>query len=134
MLIVTLAAALLLVALPLRLGPSGLARSVLFAILVLALVNFATLTVEVTDKGISLRFGPGLIRKRLSLADIQSWRTVKAGWTAGWGIRWIGGWLYNVSGLQAVELMLGGGRRTWIGTDQPQALEEAIRYAKSRVG
>jgi hypothetical protein len=46
----------------------------------------------------------------------------------GWGIRWIGrGWLWNVSGLRAVELELRDGRRFRVGSNRPERLAEALR-------
>jgi hypothetical protein len=56
-------------------------------------------------------------------------------WYAGWGIRWTGdGWLYNVSGLRAVELRTRHGKRYLIGTDRPEELEAAIRQAAAPAG
>jgi len=50
-----------------------------------------------------------------------------ASWLVGWGIRWTGsGWLFNVSGLDAVELSLKSGRRFRIGTDDPRGLHTFI--------
>ena len=37
------------------------------------------------------------------------------------------GWLFNVSGLQAVEIFLRSGKKYRIGTDEPERLVEAIR-------
>jgi hypothetical protein len=49
-------------------------------------------------------------------------------WWYGWGIRLIpGGWMWNITGNQAVELKLKSGRLLRIGTDEPEALETAIR-------
>jgi hypothetical protein len=48
----------------------------------------------------------------------------------GWGIRWIpGGWLWNVSGLDGVELVLVNNRRFRVGTDEPEQLAAAIQGA-----
>ena len=97
---------------------------------VLVLV-FGTLTVEVTQDAIRLRFGVGLVRKRIPLRDVSSWREVRNPWYAGWGIHLApGGMLWNVSGLDAVELVLGEGKRFRIGTDEPAALAAAIARAK----
>ena len=94
----------------------------------IAFVLFATLTTTVEPGVLEVRFGPGVIRRRINLSDIQNVRVVRNPWYCGWGIRWIGrGWLWNVSGLQAVELELRGGRRFRIGTDQPQLLTRALR-------
>jgi hypothetical protein len=91
----------------------------------------ATLTVEVDGETIRLRFGVGVIRKRIGLAEVRAWQAVRNPWYCGWGIR-LGprGQLWNVSGFDAVELALPEGRRFRIGTDEPHALVSAITQAK----
>jgi len=92
------------------------------------LMLFGTLTLEVDDATIRLRFGVGLIRKTFPLADVASCQVVRNQWWWGWGIRLIpGGWLYSVSGLNAVELVLKSGKRFRIGTDEPRQLAEFIQ-------
>jgi hypothetical protein len=101
-------------------------------ILVVCFVLFATLTVEVTETDVSLKFGPGLIRKRFPLSFIRSVSAVRNKWYYGWGIRMLPrGLLYNVSGLDAVELEMTDGSVHRIGTDEPNELLEAIRKALS---
>ena len=86
-----------------------------------------SLTVCVNQDVIRLRFGIGLIRKRFHTKEIQTAFTVRNRWYNGFGIRKIwGGWLYNVSGWDAVEIQLWNGRRNRIGTDEPEALLAAI--------
>lgn len=97
-------------------------------VLGLALVFFSTLTVVVSDAALDVFFGPGLIRRRINLRDVRDARVVRNPWYCGWGIRWIGrGWMWNVSGLRAVELEFGDGRRFRIGSDEPEALLAALR-------
>ena len=49
-------------------------------------------------------------------------------WYNGWGIRLIPrGWIFNVSGFDAVEIQMKNGRRYRIGTDEPEALLAAIQ-------
>jgi len=97
-----------------------------------ALVLFYALTVGIQNNIITCRFGIGLIRKSISITEIQSVRAVQNPWYAGWGIRWIPGqyWLWNVSGFKAVELTLKDGKRFRIGTDEPEALVRAIESNK----
>jgi hypothetical protein len=71
---------------------------------------FSTLTVVVDDTHLTFRFTFGLIRKHIALADIRHYQTVRNPWHYGWGIHlYPGGVLYNVSGFQAVEIVLKGG-------------------------
>jgi hypothetical protein len=113
-------------------------REVFFPALILLLlviiILMGALTVEVDDVTIRLRFGVGLVRKTFSLADVASCKPVRNKWWWGWGIKCIpGGWLYNVSGLDAVELKLKNGKIFRIGTDEPQALNDFIRAKLSKL-
>ena len=105
----------------------GYGRALVLGILALVGLLFGSLTVEVDGEAIRARFGIGLIRKRIPLDAVRSWREVRNSWLCGWGIRLIpGGVLWNGSGLGAVELELDSGRRFRIGSDEPAALAEAI--------
>ena len=100
------------------------------AVIAVALVLFSSLTVVIGEDEVEARFGPGPIRKRFKLNEIESWQVVKNHWYYGWGIRLTPhGVLYTVSGLDAVEIKLRTGKKFRIGTDVPQELEEAIRQA-----
>jgi hypothetical protein len=97
----------------------------------LVLLLFGALTVEVDASSIQLRFGVGLVRKRIALRGVKSWREVRNPWYSGWGIRMgPGGVMWNVSGFDAVELELDDGTRFRIGTDEPVALAAAIALAR----
>lgn len=105
-----------------RIGP--LVTFIVFAVL---MAHFGTLTVTLYDEFLVVRFGPGPIRKKLALKDIESCQIVKNPWYYGWGIHRIRkGWLYNVSGFGAVELKTKNGRKYRIGTDVPDELQRAI--------
>ena len=108
-------------------GWSTAASAVVTLLIVVALL-FCTLTVSVRGGEIECRFGPGLISKHIPLGAVQGARPVRTEWYQGWGIRLTsGGWLFNVSGLDAVEVELVDGKRIRIGSDEPQALASAIR-------
>ncbi|GIK38088.1 MAG: hypothetical protein BroJett011_19210 [Chloroflexota bacterium] len=121
------AALLLLTGLMLANGFDWVALMVLL-FLAVCLVMFATLTVEIDDEALLVRFGPGPIQKRFRLADISSCRVVKNPWYYGWGIHLTpSGWLYNVSGFWAVELQMKTGQKYRLGTDDPQGLVQAVQ-------
>jgi hypothetical protein len=104
-----------------------------FSILFLVLVLFCVLTVEVNDCEVIVSFGPGLIRRRIRLEEIDACVPVSNRWWFGWGLRIIpGGVMFNVSGLDAVDLTLKNGTHFRIGTDEPERLLEAIENALSR--
>ena len=99
-------------------------------VIAVALVFFSSLTVVIGEDEVEARFGPGPIRKRFKLNEIESCQAVRNHWYYGWGIRLTPhGVQYTVSGLDAVEIKLRTGKKFRIGTDVPQELEEAIRQA-----
>ena len=90
---------------------------------------FGTLTTIVDDAAVGVQFGPlGLIRDRFEIVDITSARAVRNSPLHGIGMRYIHhGRLWNVWGLDAVELQLRNGTRFRIGTDEPHTLLAALR-------
>ncbi len=99
-----------------------------FWILVICVILFANLTVIVNDKFIEIKFGIGLIKKTFNITDIKSCTIVRNHWWNGWGIRKIQkGWLFNVSGLDAVELIMKNGQVYRIGTNDPEELSRLIQ-------
>jgi hypothetical protein len=101
---------------------------------VLVLASFSTLRVSVDEREVALKFGFGFPRKSFALAETAEAREVRNKWYYGWGIRlwfWPRMWIYNVSGLDAVELRMKNGKVYRIGTDEPAALRAAIEQATS---
>jgi hypothetical protein len=106
-----------------------IAVGVLILLVVFAIL-FHSLTVRVTERRVEVRFGPGLIGKRFAVETIEDSAVVRNRWYYGWGVRLTPhGWLYNVSGLSAVEIRLTDGRKVRIGTDEPHELRRAIEEA-----
>jgi hypothetical protein len=99
----------------------------LFGLLALGLLTYATLTVDVDAQRIQARFGIGLIRKSIPLADIARCEVVRTPTWWGWGMHWTpSGWLYNVSGRAAVRLEMTSQRPVMIGSDEAERLKAAI--------
>jgi hypothetical protein len=99
----------------------------LLIFMILCLALFATLTVQVNNQAVNIQFGIGVIRKRFALQNVQAIRVVKNPWYYGWGIHLTPeGWLFNVSGSEAVELQMKDGRKYRIGTDEARGLMEAV--------
>ncbi len=95
-------------------------------------ILFCSLTIEINDDFICWHFGPGFWKKRIALADISDCSSVENSFWWGFGIRNYGaGWLYNVSGIHAVELNLASGAVLRLGTDEPNYLKAAIENAKA---
>lgn len=102
----------------------------IIAIALLCLSIFARLTVQVTPNMVETHFGFGLLSRQFSLIEIDAIKCVRNPWYYGWGIRLTpDGWMYNVSGLDAVQLQLASGKRFRIGTDEPEQLKSAIDRA-----
>jgi len=123
---------LVVVAIPLALGEAfdvaGFVFVVMFLAVVVAIVGaFSSLTTTVTASEVTTRFRWGWPRKKIQRPNILSHAPARNRWFYGWGIRWIpNGMLWNVWGLDAVELTLAGGRRFRIGTDDPNGLDAAL--------
>ncbi len=98
--------------------------------ILLLCLPFSILTVEVDGEELRHYFGFGFWKKSYQLEDIQSIKAVRNSWLYGWGIRLTPhGWLYNVSGLDAVEIELHSGRKFRIGTNQPAELSTTLQSA-----
>jgi hypothetical protein len=109
------------------------ASIVLPVMMIAAAFVFSSLTVEVNDNELRWYFGPGFWTYRLPLSQIQDVAVVRNHWWNGFGIRMGSGRrLYNVSGLDAVELKVGPNDVRRIGTDDPQGLAAALRSSKQR--
>lgn len=113
-----------------RLAPLTVGGPLALAVL---LALFHSLTVEIDVTHLRFRFGIGLIRKSIPLTAIMEVKPVRNSWLHGWGIHWTPhGWLYNVSGWEAVDIALASGKRPRLGTDEPRRLAQAIQAAKGR--
>lgn len=103
-------------------------------ILLVCLVLFYKLRITIEDETLCASFGPGIIRKRVRLGEIVACEPVRIRWWYGWGIHLTPyGWLYNVSGFDAVAITLRDGRKFALGTDDSHGLTTAIRAGISSV-
>ena len=103
----------------------------LYAVIVAAFVLFGWLEVAVGARAIDVRFGVGLVRRRIELAQVLRSEPIRTRLWWGWGLHWTpSGWLYNVSGRDAVRLEVRGERAVMIGSDDAAALCGAIEAAR----
>ncbi len=99
-------------------------------VLVLSGFPFSSLTIQITDRELRWKFGPGLIRKEVPLHEIERAEVTETTLLQGWGIHYTSrGWLYNVSGFRAVAVKLKGGKQFLLGTDEPERLCDGIFLA-----
>ena len=111
---------------------TNFAFTAIMVLILFILASFATLTVSIDKNFLRVKFGYGIFRKKFLLSEIVSAKQVKNHWYYGWGIRlwlWPKVWIYNVSGFDAVEIIMKNGKIYRIGTDTPSVLEAAIKQA-----
>ena len=75
------AAIVLILALMISIGIQAIAAGVLVFIIA-ALYLFSSLTVIIDDEYLEARFGPGLVKKRILLRDIESAQAVRNHWSS----------------------------------------------------
>lgn len=101
-------------------------------VIILIAIAVSCLTISINDKELVWYFGPRVFKKSKPISEIASCEKVDNKWWWGWGIRlrpFAGYWLYNVSGLVAVEITLKSGNKFRLGTDEPDFLNQAINNA-----
>ena len=99
-------------------------------LLLVAGILFHQLTVSVDDAFLRLRYGIGLIRFRFAIASMEKVEVVQSRWWEGWGIRLTPhGWLFNISGLDAVQIWQSHGKQIRIGSDDAEGLCRALQKA-----
>lgn len=107
--------------------PGAMARLAVVGALGFAAATFRCLTITIENGEVLLSFGDGLFKKPIPLDKVTSCKAIRTKPISGWGIHWLGnGWLYNIYGLDAVELTAADGGITQIGTDDPEQLASAI--------
>ncbi|MEK7647368.1 MAG: hypothetical protein AAB378_03330 [Patescibacteria group bacterium] len=102
----------------------------IMVLILFTLASFTTLTTSIDKNCLQIKFGYGIFRKKFPLSEIVSAKQVKNHWYYGWGIRlwlWPKMWIYNVSGFDAVEIIMKNGAVYRIGTDVSEELETAIK-------
>lgn len=97
---------------------------------VLAL-SFSAMTVRVTDRFVHWSFGPGIMRRKIALAQIQSTSITRTTWLEGWGVHYTSrGWLYNAGGFDAIHITQKDGSQVILGSNDVQRLHQAICSAQ----
>ncbi len=132
-LVLSVAAALVVIVWLADDAPSARWVFVVVAVIVLAsLLVFSKLTVTIASGTLDVVFGFGWPGRTMDLREIVGVRQVRNTAYQGWGLRKIrGGWMYNVWGLDAVELDLESGKKFRIGTDDPERLLAALDRPQS---
>ncbi|OGJ43988.1 hypothetical protein A2272_05140 [Candidatus Peregrinibacteria bacterium RIFOXYA12_FULL_33_12] len=103
-------------------------------LLLFVLASFTSLQVTIDEEYLRIKFGYGIFWKKFLLNEISSVKTVKNHWYYGWGIRrwlWPKMWIFNISGFDAIEIIMKNGKIYRIGTDEAKKLEQEIKIHKS---
>ena len=96
-------------------------------LLVAVALHFSRMETLVTEELVRASFGRGWPRREVRIAEVSTVEVVRNKWWYGWGIRKVPeGWMYNVGGLDAVELVLKSGRVFRIGSNEPEDLAAVI--------
>jgi len=96
------------------------------ALIVVAFL-FRSMTIEISDKELRWYFGSGFYSKRVPMDEVASAEVVQTSFMNGWGIHYTPrGWLYNVSGFDAVCVTLRNGKRFCLGSDEPEELAKNL--------
>tara|TARA_B100001146_G_scaffold20425_1_gene15707 strand:- start:1356 stop:1880 length:525 start_codon:yes stop_codon:yes gene_type:complete len=108
--------------------------SIMLAAFVLFLLLFCSLRVEVSREYLKVCFGLGLIRRSFEIIEIVDAYPVRNKWYWGLGIRLTPhGWLYNIQGLDAVEIVMRSSEKYRIGTPEPEELARALQNAATAI-
>lgn len=87
---------------------------------------FSSMTINIKGKKLTWYFGPKFWKNEILLSDIRGLEVVRMNFFDGLGIRQTSdGMLYNVSGLDAVEIKLRN-KSIFLGTNEPYELFHAI--------
>lgn len=109
--------------------PKFIILCLVWLLLFLCLLTFYKMAITIDNHSIFFKFGIGWFGKTYPLSEIESCEAVKNPILVGIGIRYLGnGWLYNVSGLKAIELRFKNKNSiVRIGTNKPEEICEVIR-------
>ena len=95
---------------------------------IICLLLFFQMRTSVDNEKIRISYGIGLIKKTIDIHNIERIEIVRNKWYYGLGIRIIkNGWLYNIHGLNAIELKLKNSKSIIrIGTADNEKLKKEI--------
>jgi hypothetical protein len=96
-------------------------------------LGWGRMTIRIDRERLHWWYGPGWPRYSLPLDQIRAVEVTRTTWLQGWGIhRTRRGWLYNVSGYDAVHITRADGKGVLLGTDEPRRLKSALMRATGR--
>ena len=106
----------------------------LLLIFIVSLLLFFQMRTSVDNQQIRISYGIGFIKKAIVIKNIESVKVVRNKWYYGLGIRMINknGWLYNIQGLDAIELKMKNSKSIIrIGTADSKKLKKEVELKMS---
>jgi ABC-type multidrug transport system fused ATPase/permease subunit len=105
----------------------GLVTFAILTLLLLLFFAFIRLTTTITAKEIQINFSP-FVNKSIKWEAIEKVEVLDYGFVGGWGIRLFTsyGTVYNIRGRKGLAITLKNGKKILVGTQQPQALSNAV--------
>jgi hypothetical protein len=106
---------------------NGLYIFELFVLLLVLLFVFMKLETKIDENGIWMKYFP-FVKKEVSWDEIETAKLVTYNFV-GYGIRWGSkyGMVYNTKGDKGIAISLKNRRKFLIGTQEPQAVNEALQ-------
>jgi hypothetical protein len=122
---------MLLISIVIGAGGTGALLVVVAFLVFVGVIMFAfnKMHVTVDDDEVYVRFRWGWPERRYALGEVHRIDVVRNKWWYGFGIRLTPhGWMYNVWGLDAVQLNFHDGKAFRIGSDEPARLAAALGH------
>ena len=116
-----------------RYGDVRLDFNIVIVVLAVIAAMFSSLTTRITDRAMAWWFGLPMIGRRIPLSEIESISATRTNLMEGWGIHltiWHG-WVWNVSGFNAVHVTLRSGTKFAVGTPEPHAVVAAVERVRA---
>jgi hypothetical protein len=90
---------------------------------------FFRLESKVFEDRIEIKFGVGIIKKTIEFKEVEEVQKVTNKFWYGWGIRYTPhGWLWNISGYEAVQFQLKGKSKGFrLGCKNHEEMYQAIK-------
>ncbi|ATC93762.1 hypothetical protein [Pseudoalteromonas tunicata] len=96
--------------------------------LVIVAYLFHSLTIKVSKYELSWSFGPGVFGQKIPISAIAKVNPVTNSWLHGLGVKIThDGWVYGVSGFQAIAIELHDGTKFRVGSDDQANLLACLR-------
>ena len=106
-----------------------------FVVVSVVFLGYRSLMVTVTPSEVRLAYALGWPNKTIERSRIVAAEPLRIPWWYGGGVRRTPkGWMWNIWGLQTVQITFSDGKRFLIGTDDPEGLTRGFPLSRRRSG